>query len=57
MLRAIWLLIFFFSTTAVWADSAQKTFKVTAQITTGCLLGNGTGTPGADFGTDRKSVV
>ena len=34
MLRAIWLLIFFFSTTAVWADSAQKTFKVTAQITT-----------------------
>ncbi|EOW1326301.1 spore coat U domain-containing protein [Klebsiella aerogenes] len=51
MSRTIWLLIFFFLTTPVWADTAQKTFKVTAQITTGCLLGNGTGTPGADFGT------
>ena len=51
MLRAIWLLCLLFSTAGSWADTVQKSFKVTAQITTGCQLGSGTGTPSADFGT------
>lgn len=51
MLRSIGLLCVFISSTSVLADTAQKSFKVTAQITTGCLLGSGSGTPASDFGT------
>ncbi|ELY3086781.1 spore coat protein U domain-containing protein [Klebsiella aerogenes] len=50
MLRSIGLLCVFISSTSVLADTAQKSFKVTAQITTGCLLGSGSGTPASDFG-------
>ncbi|MCS4273574.1 MULTISPECIES: spore coat U domain-containing protein [Raoultella] len=51
MLRTQWLVALILMSAGAYADVAQKNFKVSAQITTGCLLGSGGGAPAADFGT------
>lgn len=50
MVRSEWLFFLMLVSAGACADVAQKSFKVSAQITTGCLLGS-SGAPTADFGT------
>lgn len=51
MLRPEWLTLLLLFTSGAHAAVAQKTFKVSAQITAGCALGAGDGSQTTDFGT------
>ncbi|WEJ91811.1 MAG: spore coat U domain-containing protein [Klebsiella huaxiensis] len=51
MLRPMWLTLFLLFASGAHAATAQKTLKVSAQITTGCALGAGGGSQTTDFGT------
>lgn len=51
MLRPEWLTLLLLFASGAHTAVAQKTFKVSAQITAGCALGAGDGSQTTDFGT------